>query len=246
MARLRNQLIKCFQHLTDTSTPDKSPEEKSKTEPASSTTSTTKPPEPATQPESPPTRAKSRGHAPAKKTYTSSRPPDWRRDDDLTTASRISWEDEIRIHRTIDIYIAQATEFLRTHCFANIDIVAIIMWTRRGCEAATRYVSRCHLASTEEDRGKQVETVCREVAAAIKSACALVRSNLIVHVCEAVSKAIIKSSNAGTPSRTVCSDIERYQLQYISQSRMYSVVYNTGQEVLRSHFGRAPGIDITK
>jgi hypothetical protein len=250
MKKLRTSLRKSFQHLTGPSTPDKSHENKGKTEPTSSTPKATNSPEPATQPRSPPKRSKSERsgrqatHAPAQKNHTSTRPPDWRRDQDLTTASRISWEDEIRVHRTIDIHIAEATEFLRRHCFAEIDVVAIVMWARRGCEAATRYVSRCHLVSTREDRAKHVEQTCNDVEAAIKSACALVGSNLVIHVCHAVGKAVTKSVETSLPSSTVCSEAERYKLQCISQSRMYSVIYSTEQQVLRGHFGAAPGIDI--
>lgn len=250
MTKLQTSLRKYFRHFTGSSTPDKSHKEKGQTEPGPTATNTTNPPEPATQPKSPPQQPKyepnsgKTAHAPTKKAHASARPPEWRRDEDLTTASRMSWEDEIRIHRTIDIHIAEATEFLRRHCFADVDVVGIVIWTRRGCDAATRYVSRCHLASTKRDRAKQVERACYDVEAAIQSACALVGRNLIVHVSHAVGKTVNKSVETSLPSSTVCSATKRYRFQYISQSRMYSVVYSTVQQVLREHFGRAPSIDI--
>lgn len=252
MTKLQTSLRKYFRRLTGPSTPNKSLKVEGKAELWPVATKTTNPTELATQHRLPPLQAPSEHSngetalAPDRKSSASSTPPEWRRDADLPTASRISWEDEIRIHRAIDAHVVEAAEFLRCHCLAEVDIVAIIMWTRRGCEAASRYVSRCTLASTEEDRVKQVEQACNDVEVAIKSACALVKSDMIVYICYAVSIAVNNSVETSLPSNVVCPKTEKYRLRCISQSRMFSVVFITMSQVLTDHFGPAPGIDIRK
>lgn len=79
--------------------------------------------------------------------------------------------------------------------------------------------------------------------AAIESACAQVPTNSIIHVCEAVSAAIVLSIDAAHPSSIVCCQAQNRGAQYIARSRMFCAVFSAIQEVLNGHFGPAPGID---
>lgn len=162
--------------------------------------------------------------------------------EDVTTNFRISWEDEKRILRHINFHAAQAAELLKFQCFSDTHIMAIVAAIRGGCEAAVLFVSRCHLIKTEQDRVREVEKACADVKAAIESACARVPTRSVIHVTDAVSRAINGAVTSGLPKKTACSDYRAYRIQYIAQTRMFTVVHSTVMEQMAKHFGPAPGV----
>lgn len=168
--------------------------------------------------------------------------PAWKRAEDVTTESRISWKDEKRFLEHVNHHTAEAAEFLTIHCGTETDIVPIVTAIRRGCEAAVLYTSRCHLVQKPEDREWEAERACADVKAAINSACSHLSRELVIDVTEAAIQAITYSIRECLPSSTACSDVQAWQVRCIAHARMYSVVSNTVLEQMSKYFGLAPGV----
>jgi hypothetical protein len=142
----------------------------------------------------------------------------------------------------IDSHIPRAIEVFKNRCPNSTDIVPIVTATRRGCEAAALYTSRCHLISTVEERAERMEKACIDVEDAIRAACDAVSEDVRVYVGGQVGHSICTCANEAKSSLGD-TDSWVWQLQHISQTRIHATVYTVLGKLFEECLGYAPGTD---